>query len=165
MSTLYLIVYISGIFGIQMTPLELHPESSELCLLFAWEKGPALFLMRVPRLFSMRVLSLFVLWLAAAIALPCTQNSDCGSQDATQPGLCVSGTCQCGFGYSPDRAIDPTSCSLTCSPPPVPDGTAFLLEPNVTVTAIAGLCLVVFCCDAVRGSSDPPAPWRASRRG
>jgi hypothetical protein len=69
-------------------------------------------------------------------------NDECGSADYTQPGLCVAGVCQCGFGYAGDRAIDPTRCSLSCSPPAIPDSIAFLNEPNVTVTASGGSLVV-----------------------
>ena len=68
----------------------------------------------------------------------CSSDAECGSGDYLQPGLCVSGVCQCGFGFSGNRPVDPLSCALACSPPALTDSVAFLIEPNVTVAANAG---------------------------
>jgi hypothetical protein len=88
---------------------------------------------------SRRLLAALVLFsLAGNAALACLTDADCGSADNTQPGLCQSGVCQCGIGYAGSNAVDPTACSLVCSPPPVPDSVTFLNEPNVTLTASAG---------------------------
>jgi uncharacterized integral membrane protein len=82
---------------------------------------------------------LFALLSLVFLAHACTVNSDCGSFDATlQPGLCQAGVCQCGVGYVGNIAVDPTSCSLLCTPVAVPDSVAFLNEPIVDVTASAG---------------------------
>ena len=80
----------------------------------------------------------FVLFFFIYSAVACTSNLECGSADDSAPGLCENGICQCGVGYSGNQPIDPTSCSLVCAPPPVPDAVAFLKEPNVTVGASAG---------------------------
>jgi len=79
----------------------------------------------------------FVLFFVAP-SWACSLDADCGSADNSQPGLCVGGVCQCGIGFSGNQLVDPTACSLTCSPAPVPDSVAFLREPNVTVTASGG---------------------------
>jgi hypothetical protein len=84
----------------------------------------------------------FVLVSFFSLCFACVSNDECGSADYTQPGLCVAGVCQCGFGYAGDRAIDPTRCSLSCSPPAIPDSIAFLNEPNVTVAASGGSLVV-----------------------
>ncbi len=87
--------------------------------------------------------------LFCSLASACTVPSDCGSTDGSQPGgLCVNSVCQCGFGFAGDKPVDPTSCSLTCSPLPVPDGVAFLNKPTIDVTAVGGaapaVCVVLF---------------------
>ena len=83
---------------------------------------------------------LFNLWVVAVSG--CLSDADCGSADNTQPGLCQAGVCQCGIGYSGNRAVDPISCGLVCTPSAVPDSIAFLREPNVTVTAASGNLLL-----------------------
>merc|ERR1711991_866264 len=85
-----------------------------------------------------RMMRVFVLFFFIYSAVACTSNLECGSADDSAPGLCENGIYQCGVGYSGNQPIDPTSCSLVCSPPPVPDSVAFLKEPNVTVGANAG---------------------------
>merc|ERR1711991_109357 len=85
-----------------------------------------------------RMMRVFVLFFFIYSAVACTSNLECGSADDSAPGLCENGICQCGVGYSGNQPIDPTSCSLVCAPPPVPDAVAFLKEPNVTVGASAG---------------------------
>lgn len=85
---------------------------------------------------SVVLFSFVLLW--SSLVTACTTNGDCGSSDNTQSGLCVSGVCQCGIGFSGNQLIDPTSCSLQCSPAAVPDSVAFLIEPNVTVAADSG---------------------------
>ena len=78
------------------------------------------------------------LLLFLSVAAACTVDTDCGSADNTQPGLCVAGVCQCGFGYAGATLIDPASCALSCTPAALPDAVAFLTEPSVTVAAEAG---------------------------
>merc|ERR1711991_77444 len=68
-----------------------------------------------------RMMRVFVIFFFISCALGCTSNLECGSADDSAPGLCENGICQCGVGYSGNQPIDPTSCSLVCAPPPVPD--------------------------------------------
>ena len=82
------------------------------------------------------LLPLLLLLLPAALA--CSSDLDCGSGDASAPGLCRDGVCQCGVGYAGNRPIDPTACTFSCAPEAVPDSVAFLREPNVTVGASGG---------------------------
>jgi hypothetical protein len=89
------------------------------------------------------------MWLVLAVLLAlgsgCVNNSECGSADNAQPGLCtVHGICQCGFGYSGRSALDPTSCSQVCSPPQMPNGGDFLKEPDITMSASDGWSLLFF---------------------
>jgi hypothetical protein len=81
-------------------------------------------------------LACFALLLSAAVA--CSSNANCGSTDDSAPGRCQAGVCQCGVGYTGNILIDPTLCTLSCSPAAVPDSAAFLRETNVTVRAAAG---------------------------
>jgi len=83
-------------------------------------------------------LSLLILAAALfAVALSCTSDADCGGPD--QAGLCSSGICQCGVGYSGNQLIDPTACTQSCSPPAVPDSQTFLNEPIIALGANSGL--------------------------
>lgn len=73
----------------------------------------------------------------------CVTDTDCGSLDDAQPGLCFSGVCQCGVGYgNAVNTTDPSVCALVCVPPPIPDATTFLSEPTVEVTASGGQLVV-----------------------
>merc|ERR1712094_71996 len=81
---------------------------------------------------------LISLLLLLPAALACSSDLDCGSGDASAPGLCRDGVCQCGVGYAGNRPIDPTACTFSCAPEAVPDSVAFLREPNVTVGASGG---------------------------
>lgn len=85
---------------------------------------------------------LVLLSLLVCAAFACSLDTECGSSDDSAPGRCVAGVCQCGVGYAGNILIDPTSCSLSCSPGAVPDSVAFLREPNVTVGAVKGNLVV-----------------------
>ena len=80
---------------------------------------------------------LFVFAFALSANSQCISNGDCGSGDANAPGLCQAGVCQCGVGYA-GALDDPQSCSLTCSPAPVPDSVEFLKSPAIDISAQAG---------------------------
>merc|ERR1711916_227459 len=60
--------------------------------------------------------------LFAVFGSSCSVDTDCGSADTSQPGLCRAGFCQCGVCYVGNQHVDPTACSRSCSPPPLGAG-------------------------------------------
>jgi len=85
---------------------------------------------------KMTILGVVVALCMLHTALACQNDGDCGT--AGQAGRCQAGVCECGAGFSGSTPVDPATCSLTCTPPAVPDAVVFLVEPNVTVSAAAG---------------------------
>ncbi len=106
---------------------------------------------------------ILVLFLAVFLraTFACVIDTDCGSANNTAPGLCINSVCQCGFGFAGNKPVDPTSCAPACTPSPVPDGTAFFAEPNVTLSASSGcvlsdrFCVIARFCFAAFSAAFP----------